>query len=103
MLLIMLHEKRSRILRWSDLHLKLRNRKHLLSLKKIEIPIQSRKKGRNRIQNREKIYLHVAEFNTSAIRLYKKFGFVEVELQDDAGEWASRECRIIRMEAKRKI
>jgi RimJ/RimL family protein N-acetyltransferase len=45
-----------------------------------------------------RIYLHVADFNLIARRMYKSLGFQEVPLQD--GEWAHSEQRIIRMVLK---
>ena len=48
----------------------------------------------------ETIYLHVADFNLPAIRLYRQAGFNEVAAA--AGEWAECGCRVLRMELKRK-
>ena len=44
------------------------------------------------------IYVHVADFNTAARRLYEKLGFNEVTMIDDSNEWSDRGCKIIRME-----
>lgn len=44
------------------------------------------------------IYVHVADFNTAARRLYDKLGFKEVPMIDDSNEWSDRGCKIIRME-----
>ena len=52
----------------------------------------------------EMIYIHVADFNAIAYRLYKKLGFVEVPLaQRSAKEWANRGCNVIRMELKKEV
>jgi len=48
--------------------------------------------------NLTRVYLHVADFNISARRLYKGFGFVEVPMRENASEWENRGCTIIRME-----
>lgn len=47
------------------------------------------------------IYLHVAEFNEAAIKLYKSIGFSEVSDELIGQEWKNREYRIIRMELKK--
>ncbi|MBU1694408.1 MAG: GNAT family N-acetyltransferase [Verrucomicrobia bacterium] len=49
----------------------------------------------------ELIYLHVADFNEPARRLYERLGFVEVPLQDPSGEWQIRGFRMIRMELRK--
>ena len=49
----------------------------------------------------ETIYLHLADFDTAARRLYERLGFVTVSLSSEASEWADRECRIVRMELTR--
>jgi len=51
----------------------------------------------------EMIYLHVAEFNTVARRLYKQLGFIEVPLLGDADEWANRESKVLRMELRKTL
>ncbi len=51
----------------------------------------------------EMIYLHVAEFNTVARRLYKRLGFIEVSLLRDADEWANRESKVLRMELRKTL
>ncbi|PIS09206.1 hypothetical protein COT75_03015 [Candidatus Beckwithbacteria bacterium CG10_big_fil_rev_8_21_14_0_10_34_10] len=48
------------------------------------------------------VYLHLAEFNTRAYRLYKKLDFREVLLDDNDQEWLNRGCKIIRMELRKK-
>ncbi|MCX5749175.1 MAG: GNAT family N-acetyltransferase [Candidatus Saganbacteria bacterium] len=48
----------------------------------------------------EKTYLHVAEYNTAAIKMYKNLGFKEVPLRKMEGEWSGRGCEIIYMELK---
>src|SRR4030067_3213825 len=48
----------------------------------------------------ERIIVHVADFNVSAIKLYKKLGFIEVPVSDNSTEWTNRGCNIIRMELK---
>lgn len=50
----------------------------------------------------EKIIVHVADFNVSAVKLYKKLGFVEVQVSDNSKEWKNRGCNIIRMELKKQ-
>jgi len=50
----------------------------------------------------EKIIVHVADFNVSAIKLYKKLGFIEVLVSDNSKDWANRGCNIIRMELKKQ-
>ena len=50
----------------------------------------------------EKIYLHVADFNTPAVRLYKNMGFHKVPIEDNSG-WENRDINIIRMERRAKI
>ena len=50
----------------------------------------------------EKIYLHVADFNTPAVRLYKNMGFHKVPVEDNSG-WENRGINIIRMERRAKI
>ena len=47
------------------------------------------------------IYLHVAEFNTAAIKLYKNLGFAEVSEDQLGEEWKKKEHQIIRMELKK--
>ena len=47
------------------------------------------------------LYLHVAEFNDRAVRLYKKLGFVEVPLCD-ASNWEGKEVKVLRMEMTRE-
>lgn len=50
----------------------------------------------------EMIYIHVADFNTIAYRLYKKLGFAKVSLAErHVKEWANRGCNVIRMELKK--
>ena len=49
----------------------------------------------------DRIYLHVAEFNRAARKMYAHLGFVEVPLPDAETEWKNRECVVIRMELKR--
>lgn len=50
----------------------------------------------------EMVYIHVAEFNTAALRMYEKIGFIEVPLQiGENDEWENRGCKIIRMELKK--
>jgi len=48
------------------------------------------------------IYVHVAEFNTNARRLYDKLGFKETSLSQDSKTWEGRGCNIIRMELKKE-
>ncbi len=48
------------------------------------------------------IYLHVADFNTSACSLYKKLGFIEAPIKEENTDWGDRECKIIRLELSRK-
>lgn len=48
------------------------------------------------------VYLHVAEFNTIAITMYRKLGFVEVPVKGNDDVWLDRNCKIIRMEQKRR-
>jgi len=50
----------------------------------------------------KKVYLHLTGFNTVAHRLYKKFGFHEVPIPDESGEWKNRSCKIIRLELNKK-
>lgn len=47
------------------------------------------------------LYLHVADFNLAARKMYKKLGFIEVPLSEEAKEWQNRGCRVIRMELKK--
>lgn len=49
----------------------------------------------------DSIYLHVADFNLPACRVYEKLGFIQVQMDSDADEWQDRGINIIRME-KRK-
>ncbi len=49
----------------------------------------------------EMVYLHVADFNFSAIRLYEKNGFIKVNFQDNAEEWVSCGCKVLRLELGR--
>jgi RimJ/RimL family protein N-acetyltransferase len=49
----------------------------------------------------ESIYLHVADFNVAARRMYEGLGFHEVPLTGNELDWDSRGCGIIRMELKR--
>lgn len=50
----------------------------------------------------EMVYIHVADFNTIAYRLYEKIGFVKVLLADKgAKEWVNRGCSVMRMELKK--
>ena len=51
----------------------------------------------------ERIYLHVAEFNTVALRLYKRFGFIEVSVLGDEDEWTNRESKVLRMELRKTM
>lgn len=51
----------------------------------------------------EMIYVHVADFNTAALRLYEKLGFKEVPMIDDSNEWSDRGFKIIRMELMKQI
>jgi len=46
----------------------------------------------------ERIYLHVADFNIAARKLYEKLGFQEIRMQKHIGEWSDRGCRVILME-----
>ncbi len=50
--------------------------------------------------NGELIYLHVADFNIAAIKLYEKLGFAKSTLEDSM-EWRDRRTEIIRMELTR--
>ncbi len=48
------------------------------------------------------IYVHVADFNTIARKMYQQIGFYEVTRPGDTKqEWASRGYKIIRMELKK--
>lgn len=47
------------------------------------------------------ISVHVADFNETALKMYKKAGFQEVLLSDSSDEWTDRGCRIIRMELRK--
>ncbi|QTA87908.1 GNAT family N-acetyltransferase [Desulfonema magnum] len=49
-----------------------------------------------------RLYLHLADFNMAAVKLYKKLGFSEVPLRDSF-EWANRGVKIIRMELSKNI
>lgn len=44
------------------------------------------------------IYVHFADFNIQARRLYEKLCFKEITMIDDSNEWSDRGCRIIYME-----
>jgi len=48
------------------------------------------------------ICLHVAAFNTAALVMYKNLGFVEAQLNESDDVWKDRNCKIIRMELKRR-
>lgn len=50
----------------------------------------------------KQVYVHVAEFNTNARRLYEQLGFKETSLLNGSKTWTSRGCKIIRMELKRE-
>jgi len=50
----------------------------------------------------EMIYLHVADFNIAARRMYTKLNFTEVLLYETTEEWSRHGCNIIRMELKRE-
>jgi RimJ/RimL family protein N-acetyltransferase len=52
------------------------------------------------VMSLKKIYIHVAETNEAAIRLYNKLGFIEVEL-GESSEWSNRGVSIIRMEVRK--
>ncbi len=44
------------------------------------------------------IYLHVADFNIPALKMYQKLGFHETPFRGDATDWTDRACKIMRME-----
>ena len=46
------------------------------------------------------VYVHVADFNEQAIRMYRRQGFDESVLPEDNEEWMGRDCTVIRMEAR---
>ena len=50
--------------------------------------------------NLKRIWVHVAEFNRAALRIYEKNGFVRSE-QDASGEWAGKGVRVVRMRLER--
>jgi RimJ/RimL family protein N-acetyltransferase len=50
----------------------------------------------------EMIYLHFADFNVGARRLYEHIGFRQVSLKEsNSEEWGKKPCEIIRMEITR--
>ena len=51
----------------------------------------------------EMIYLHVAEFNIVAWKLYKQLGFIEFPLLKDVNEWKSHETKVLRMELRKAL
>lgn len=50
----------------------------------------------------ERIFVHVADFNIAARKLYANLGFIEVPLRDDSNEWKNRGCNIVSMELKKQ-
>ena len=52
--------------------------------------------------NVELLYLHVAEFNRPAIRLYQRLGFDEVP-SIPSDEWTERDVSVLRMELEKAI
>ncbi len=46
------------------------------------------------------VYIHVADFNEQAVRMYRRLGFAESVSSGNNGEWMGRGCTVIRMEAR---
>ncbi|NPU86139.1 MAG: GNAT family N-acetyltransferase [Syntrophaceae bacterium] len=46
------------------------------------------------------VYVHVADFNEQAVRMYRRLGFTESRLLGNDEEWMDRGCTVIRMEAR---
>ena len=50
----------------------------------------------------ETIYVHVADFNDAALKMYKCLGFIKIsKLGEINSDWVNRGCEIIRMELKK--
>jgi len=49
-----------------------------------------------------RIYLHVADFNLFARKMYKNLGFIEVTMEEKNEEWDGRGYEIIHMELNRE-